>query len=141
MVRQALRKGLASTVTETSRRARRFQNNLPRRTNRRHGREGAAGSRRPARPARSRSPATGRLLTAPPRVIAGKAAAARLVSASAAPGRVADHDDVHKTDMVVDHNAVGERGQWPRLDTPRYADTEDQILLTQAPIFDQRREH
>src|SRR5262252_1790656 len=68
-------------------------------------------------------------------------AATCFVCASAAPRRVADHDDIDETDVVVDHRTIGEGGERPSLDAPRYADAKDEILLAQPPILDQCREH
>src|SRR6516162_1642487 len=68
-------------------------------------------------------------------------AATCFVCAGAAPRRVADHDDIHETDVVVDHRTIGEGGERPSLDAPRYADAKDEILLAQPPILDQCREH
>src|SRR6516225_10785553 len=72
---------------------------------------------------------------------AQKSVATPVVRTGAAPGRITDHDDVHETDVVVDYCAVGEGGERPRLDTPRYSDAKNKILLTPSLIFDQCREH
>ena len=64
-----------------------------------------------------------------------------LVCAGAAPRGVAENDDVHETDMVVDHGTIGEGGERPSLDTPGYSDAKNEILLAQSMILDQRREH